>query len=257
MPTTNARRHIIPTGDEASFTREVIFKQFGESIRDVVPVANILDRTQLVSDLTDAGVGPSATRPLTVHRADAPGLHRLEVTVDGTVWAPVSGPLRFATKTEADSWGTANVALLTTGDRCVAAGVEYQWQGAWRFVSLAMSGRLTAGGVVLDANVEKEVARVTLPAEAPAGKYLVQYSATTGAGSATAHLQRVYFAGTELTAYVTDYLNNVPAGADTSKSDALIATHTGGAAVVTLEVRVNSSGGACRYARLTVTYVGA
>lgn len=131
MPTLNNRRHIIPLGAEASFTRAVIFEQFGESIHDVVPVANVAARAQLVSDLIADEAGPSPANPLVVYRADAPGLHRLESTTDGTVWVPASGVLRFGDLAAAQSWATANPSLLTLGDRCYVGGVEHAWTGAW------------------------------------------------------------------------------------------------------------------------------
>lgn len=256
MPTTNARKQIIPAGGDASITRATIFSSFGNSLRDIVAVANTTERGQLVTDLTAAGQAPSATKPLYVHRADARGLHRIEYTVDGSVWLPASGVLDFATLGAANSFGTANSALLTTSDICRIAGVEYQWQGVWRLKAWSGTARLTVGGVALTASTETVVATLTLPAEAPAGSYLVSYVATTGAGSTTAHLQRVIFAGVELTNYINDYMANVPVG-DVSKSETLLKTgHVGGAATITLEVRVNASGGACRYARLTAQYVG-
>ena len=132
MPTTNARKHIIPLGTEASFTRATLFKQFGQSISDVVPVANVDDRAQVVADLTAAGRGPTSARPLVVIRADARGLHRIEYTYDGTVWLPGSGVLDFSTKAAADSFGTANAGLLTVGDHATIGGLDYVWTGtAW------------------------------------------------------------------------------------------------------------------------------
>ena len=123
---------MIPTGTEASFTRGAIFEQFGLSISDVVPVANVTDRAQVVADLTAKGRGPSSTRPLVVIRADAPGLRRIEYTYDGTVWVPASGVTDFVTKGDADSFATAHAGLLTAMDRCVAGGVQYVWSGtAW------------------------------------------------------------------------------------------------------------------------------
>lgn len=132
MPTTNARRHVIPAGADQSFTRATIFSAFGNSIRDIVPVATVTDRAALISDLTTAGQAPSATKPLVVYRADAPGMHRLEYTTNGTVWLPASGSLIFASKSAADSFGTSNSGLLSVGDECRVGALRYLWSGtAW------------------------------------------------------------------------------------------------------------------------------
>lgn len=135
MPGTNSRKHVIPLGSEASFTRATIFKQFGQSINDVVPVANAAERAQVVADLTADGRGPTSARPLVVIRADARGLHRMEYTYDGTVWLPGSGELAFATEPEAASWAMSNGGLVATGDSAVIAGVRAQWTGTkWDYV---------------------------------------------------------------------------------------------------------------------------
>ena len=134
MPTKNARRHTIPKGDEASFTRDVIFSSFGLSINDIIPVANATERAMVIDDLVEKGAGPTAARPVFVARGDAPGLHRVEYTQDGSVWLPVSGVLRFTTKEAADAFGTSSPGRLSVGDRCFAGGVEYRWAGSagWR-----------------------------------------------------------------------------------------------------------------------------
>lgn len=132
MPTNNARKHVIPSGADQSINRATIFEAFGNSIRDVVPVANATERAQVVSALTTKGETPSASKPLVVLRADAPGLHRLEYTLDGTTWLPGSGTLFFATKSVADSFGTANGGLLSVGDECRVGSAKYTWDGtAW------------------------------------------------------------------------------------------------------------------------------
>ncbi len=132
MPTTNARKHTKPLGNEASFTRDVIFDQFGLSINDAVPVATIIDRAQTVAALNAEDAGPSETRPLLVMRKDARGLHALEYTYDGTVFIPASGVLTFDSKAGADSFGVSYGSLLTAGDRCTVGAIEYRWNGtAW------------------------------------------------------------------------------------------------------------------------------
>lgn len=126
---TNARGHVTPDGLDVSVSRGTIFDAFGNSIRDIPSVANTTARAQLVSDLTDEGQAPSSTKPLYVYRADAPGLHRIEYTSDGSVWVPTSGVLRFSDNTARDSWTTSNAGLLSVGDRCLSNGVEFRWDG--------------------------------------------------------------------------------------------------------------------------------
>ena len=132
MPTTNVRKHIIPLGSEVSLTRQVIYTDFGESIHDVIPVANATERAQLVSDMVAKGKGPSASNPLVVYRADAPGLHRVESSTDGLVWVPASGQLWFADIAAANSFATANPGLLSNGDECAISRTVYTYfDGVW------------------------------------------------------------------------------------------------------------------------------
>ncbi len=152
MPTTNLRKHVIPLGSEASLTREVLFKLFGESIHDIVPVANVTARGQLVAAMVEAGKPPTSSDPLVVFRADAPGLHRIEYTTDGSVWVVAGGPLAFTDITAAKSWATANASLLSNGDRCLAGGIEYVWRGVWVSASGVMvPDAVTGAGVSIGA----------------------------------------------------------------------------------------------------------
>lgn len=100
------------------------------SIDDIIPVANATEATQVA--VAVAATGQSlATNPVTVSRADARGLHRIEVTFDpaGLVWLPASGVLSFATKGAADTWGAANSAYLSVDDKCMVGAVAYYWNG--------------------------------------------------------------------------------------------------------------------------------
>lgn len=149
---SNARKHVIPAGTETNVTRETIFETFGNSMHDLIPVANTTERAQAVLDLVAAGVGPSSTNPVVVVRGDAPGLHRIEYSYDGTVFLPASGVLQFASLAAATSWATANPGLLITGDRCRINGADYEWAGAWypvgmRAVLSAASSTSVASGV--------------------------------------------------------------------------------------------------------------
>jgi hypothetical protein len=122
------------------------------SINDVVPVATAVEQAQVA-----AANAPSSTKPLSTLRGDARGLHRLEYIYDaaGDVPIPASGLLAFGSKLAADTWAASNSALLTAGDSCMVAGVEYRWSGTAWYVengavipTSAVGGTVGAGGVV-------------------------------------------------------------------------------------------------------------
>lgn len=125
----NARKHEVPSGTDTTVSRATIFTTALESVRDIIPVAGLTERAQIVSGLTANSQGPAADRPLAVTRSDAPGLHRNELTLDGSVWIPFSGTLFFGDDTARDSWTSSNVALLTSGDRCVSNTFPGVWNG--------------------------------------------------------------------------------------------------------------------------------
>lgn len=90
----DARKHVAPAGGETP--RRQAINDLSLSINDVVPVANVTERAQLVADLTSAGAPPSSTRPLVVARADAfPGA-ALEVTQDGVTWYAIGAGSAWA-----------------------------------------------------------------------------------------------------------------------------------------------------------------
>lgn len=153
---SNARGHETPDGTDVSVSRATIFDAFGNSIRDIPAVANTTARAQLVTDLTTASETPSDTAPLYVYRADAPGLHRIEYTEDGTVWIPASGLPRFVNDAARDSWTTSNSGLLSVGDRCFVGTNDFEWSGsAWRplrwtaYTPAAFSATLGGGGAAV------------------------------------------------------------------------------------------------------------
>lgn len=100
------------------------------SVSDVIPVANATEATQVATAVAAAGQN-LATAPVTVARADARGLHRIEYSYDGAVWLPASGVLTFASKSAADTWAAAHSSLLATGDLCRIGGAVYEWAGKW------------------------------------------------------------------------------------------------------------------------------
>lgn len=99
------------------------------SVNDIVPVANATEQSQLATALGGAPV--LGTTPLTTARADAPGLHRIEIGY-GAAFVPASGVLHFTTDTARDTWTSSNSGLLVAGDVCVSNGRSGFWNGtAW------------------------------------------------------------------------------------------------------------------------------
>jgi hypothetical protein len=82
MPVANARKHQVPAAGDAP-SRAGVVGPF-ETINDIVPVANSTDRANVAT-----AVAPTASRPLYVHRADAPVGQELEVTTDGSNWRTI------------------------------------------------------------------------------------------------------------------------------------------------------------------------
>lgn len=191
----NARKHQTPDETDLTVTRETIFETFGNSIHDIVPVANVTERSLLVAAMTAAGVAPSTSNQLTVFRADAPGMSRVEHTTDGTTWIPGAGLLRFASRADAISFGTANTALLSVGDRCVAGSRSYVWSGTGWVAEIPTTGILfgttpttesrvfiQAGTVVATVSTAGDGMNVTFPVPFPNG--LISFVPTNGdAGS--------------------------------------------------------------------------
>jgi hypothetical protein len=167
----NARKHTIPGPGDTSISRATIFETFPNTINDIVPVANATERAQVVAALVAAGVGPTTTKPLFVSRADAPGLYRLEVTFDGTVFMPVAGGLRFTDVAAANSFGTAYPGLLNSGDRARVGSAWYVWSGsAWvvatqtvahQLAGVTLAGVTIANAVVLPGGAQKKTGQHT------------------------------------------------------------------------------------------------
>jgi len=144
----NARKHSTPDEDDLTVTWQTIFEVFGESISDVVPVANMSERAQVAAALASAGVGPSSARPLVVIRGDAPGLRRIEYTYDGSTWMSAGG-LVFATLADADTWAASNAGVLAKGDTATIGGVLSQWTGTgWDYRHNSTAGLVFGNGFV-------------------------------------------------------------------------------------------------------------
>lgn len=85
---TDARKHtIVADGDSVDPTAWI--GDLSASIRDIIQVDNTTARAAVIDALTAAGIGPSATNPVYVHRTDAPPGRELEVTTDGSAWGAI------------------------------------------------------------------------------------------------------------------------------------------------------------------------
>lgn len=143
----NLRKHDIPAGTDASITRATIFETFGNSINDIIPVSGNTERAQVISDLIAAGFTIDGTHPVFIYNAANAGLHRVEVTFDGTVFIPMSGVLEFASTSARDTWTSSNGALLRSGDKCIVGAVEYSWvSGAWAAPFTSWTGLAATNG---------------------------------------------------------------------------------------------------------------
>ena len=130
--TTDAKKHTTLAAGEAP-TRAGLAKAI-LSVNDIVPVANVTEQAQIVSALSSTDFPVGSGRPLATVRADARALHQVEVSRGGE-FVPISGVLWFATLAAATSWASSNPSLLSVGDRCVAANLDYRWSGsAWKGV---------------------------------------------------------------------------------------------------------------------------
>ncbi|MBW9118893.1 hypothetical protein JNB63_02175 [Microbacterium trichothecenolyticum] len=127
--TTDAKKHTSFGAGETPSRAALVAALL--SVNDIIPVANATEANTVAAAIAATGQN-LATNPVVVSRANARGLHSIEISFDGTVWRPASGLLEFADKTAADAWAVAHPSLLTTGDSCTAGGVEYRWSGtAW------------------------------------------------------------------------------------------------------------------------------
>jgi len=263
----NARKHQIPAGGDTSVSRATIFETFGNSIRDVVPVANVTERALLVSALASAGFAPSPSNPLVVYRADARGLHRLEYTADGAVWVSASGLLEFASKAEADSWGVSNASMLTVGDRASVGGVPYVWNGTgWaRSNDRAITAQIRKGGT--QASLTSSFANVlTLTVtDAPAGRWRLDAVAVTYSNAVATHFKSARVGG-EASNVATgtplngagDWIQNWPSNVHCKQTDFWFFDHVGGDLKVHLDAAIDagSTRAAADGCRLALLYVG-
>lgn len=122
------------------------------SVNDVVPVASATEQAQVVAALSGSEFPVGSGRPLTTARADARGLHSIEVSRDGSVFVPASGVLSFTSKANATSWAAANGALLSYGDQAALPDAVLWWNGTkWLGDSPAALVFTTIAGVTYSA----------------------------------------------------------------------------------------------------------
>ena len=135
---TDARKHTAPAAGETP--RRQALNDLSLSIRDVIPVANTTARAQLITDLTNAGVGPSITNPVFVYRADAPLGFRTEITEDGTNWRPHGGALRHAEMTgPTPTFTVANATIWGLGAQTLDTAASIDAPGAISGESFAVN----------------------------------------------------------------------------------------------------------------------
>lgn len=263
----NARKHTVPAGNETSVSRATFFETALESISDVVPVANTTERAQLVAELIDANVGPTAARPLVVLRGDARGLHKIEYTENGTVWLSGSGVLEFPTLTARNTWTLSNSGLLTPSDLCVVAGVQYVWSGtAWsKSVTRAQTARVRKGGVQTGITQNfTNVLTANMPGAAP-GRYRADVTAVTYTNAVATHFKSVRVGGESASVGTGtpmdgagDWIQNWPANVHCKQTDTWFFDYAGGDLAVHLDVAIDA--GATRAAtdgcRIAIQYLG-
>ncbi|MGZ0067869.1 hypothetical protein [Microbacterium arborescens] len=162
------------------------------SVNDAVPVANRTEQQQIVAALNAEGMPVSASRPLLTTRADAPGMHRAELTFGDGVYLPLSGVLRFASVADAKTFGDKNGALLAVGDRARAGSTDLEWigtgwMGDWIALELKKQDG-TANGFgalnatyqspryrrLVDVTVQGSIARAAGLGDAPPGTWIAQ-----------------------------------------------------------------------------------
>lgn len=154
---TDARGHTVPAaGDHPS---RAALLALSLAIRDPIPVANTTARGTLITTLTSAGVGPSTTNPVYVHRADARADAALEVTTDGTTWRAVPLTNGLTAYTPALTAQTTNPTLGTGS----SASGTYDQAAGW------VKGELDIVFGTSGVNAGAGVYEVSLPVAASSG----------------------------------------------------------------------------------------
>ena len=135
---TSARKHTVPAPLETP--RRQAINDALASVNDIVPVANVTERAQLLADL---GWTPSAARPLVISRGDAPSGAQFEYTVGETsgstiLWRTLAGESSANITAFGPGWSAASGAGHTP--RVFRSGNIVLLQGA---VVLGTGGSMT------------------------------------------------------------------------------------------------------------------
>jgi hypothetical protein len=125
---TDARNHSAPAAGEIPSRASI--DALSLTVNDVVFAASAAAQTTFAAAMSSAGYPASTSNPLVTLRGDAPGLHRIEYSPDGTVWLPASGALHFTTTTARDTWTSSYSSYLSAGDTCQVGTSTYTWDGA-------------------------------------------------------------------------------------------------------------------------------
>jgi hypothetical protein len=216
---TDARKHTAPAAGETP--RRQSLNDLSLSINDIIPVANTPERAQYIVDLTAAGFGPTAARPLYFNRADAGG--GVERTTNGTDFTWITGPgLAWYSQRTADGSDISGVSS------------NHDW------VPNAIS--------------------VALPAGAPAGRYAIDGELVMYIDSATDTYidRRIMWGTTEVEPASSGRgVAFKAAGGDAVRTFRLTMAHTGGAVTVRLDSRITAGGWRWRAATdMRVTWLG-
>jgi hypothetical protein len=162
------------------------------------------------------------------------------------------GVVPARTLVELQAWANP---VVTQRAEVLANSKPYEYNvGAWRPTTFSIEAK--TGTTVLTASTLTTAVSVNLPADAPAGDYLVSYSVITDTGGVGSRFHRVAWDAAELTSYIADYMSSAPAGGLYAADSMRKLAHAGGAASVVLQVQVNATGPIFRYARIVVTYIG-
>jgi len=162
------------------------------------------------------------------------------------------GVVPFRTLVELQAWTNP---VPTQRAEILANSRTYEYNAAaWRPTTFSIEAK--TGTTILTASTLTTAVSVNLPADAPAGDYLVSYSVITDTGGVGSRFHRVAWDAAELTSYITDYMSSAPAGGLYAADSMRKLAHAGGAASVVLQVQVNATGPIFRYARIVVTYIG-
>lgn len=174
------------------------------------------------------------------------------ITQTAPYTAMEGGVVPLRNQAEQDAWAPAEGAVAYRID---TKRVLQRVGTAWAWVSsTCWTGRLGTN-TTITASTYTDVLTVSLPSDAPAGRYSIVAFPFTWSGSATTHFRRVKWGATTLDGGTVGM--SVPAGSDFCFPGEWQVDHTGGAVKVVLGVQVNGGSPAANAeCRVQVTYLG-